>query len=150
MSKVTTPTTAMPGDGGLIASAEAEGHRTKLRAERSVDWQRALLVVARDALPALVDNDDQTDLATLVATLKRHLDDAGRGPVDEELTTLYRAASAHLKTGARAYAATVGAERRPILLGDIRGDRTYDVQAPRVDLTGALEETGPLVFVPSQ
>jgi hypothetical protein len=137
-----------PGDGGLIASAEADGHRTKLRAERSVDWQRALLVVARDALPALVDNDDQTDLGTLVATLKRHLDEAGRGPVDEELTTLYRAASAHLKSGPRAYAETVGSARRPILLGEILIGRSYDVRPPAIDLTSALEETGPLVFVP--
>jgi hypothetical protein len=141
-------TTATPADGGLIASAEAEGHRTKRRAERSVDWQRALLVVARDALPALVDNDDQTDLATLVATLKRHLDEAGRGPVDEELTTLYRAASAHLRSGPRAYAETVGSARRPILLGEILIGRSYDVRAPAIDLTSALEEAGPLVFVP--
>lgn len=134
----------------LIASSEADARRDRRQAARSADWQQALLVVARDALTALVDADDQADLTTLVATLKRHLDEAGRGPVDDELTTLYRAASAHLKTGARAYAETVGAERRPILLGDIRVDRSYDVEAPRVDLTGVLEETGPLVFVPSQ
>jgi hypothetical protein len=144
----TTAAATTAAGGGLIASAEAEGHRTKLRAERSVDWQRALLVVARDALPALVDNDDQTDLSTLVATLKRHLDEAGRGPVDEELTTLYRAASAHLKSGARAYAETVGSARRPILLGEILIGRSYDVRPPAIDLTSALEETGPLVFVP--
>jgi hypothetical protein len=139
---------APPPDTGLIASAEAEGHHAKQRAARSFDWQRALLVVARDALPALVDNDDQADLATLVATLKRHLDETGHGPVDEELTTLYRAASAHLKSGPRAYAETVGAARRPILLGDIMIGRTYDVRAPAIDLTPALEEAGPLVFVP--
>ncbi len=145
----TASTSTSGGDGGgLIASAEAEGHRTKLRAERSADWQRALLVVARDALPALVDNDDQTDLNTLVATLKRHLDEAGRGPVDEELTTLYRAASAHLRSGPRAYAETVGSARRPILLGEILIGRSYDVRPPAIDLTSALEETGPLVFVP--
>ena len=143
-----TAATTTTGDGALIASAEAEGHRTKLRAARSVDWQRALLVVARDALPALVDNDDQTDLSTLVATLKRHLDEAGRGPVDEELTTLYRAASAHLRSGPRAYAETVGSSRRPILLGEILIGRSYDVRPPAIDLTSALEETGPLVFVP--
>jgi len=144
----TAAKTPTAGEGGLIASAEAEGHRTKLRAERSVDWQRALLVVARDALPALVDNDDRTDLGTLVATLKRHLDEAGRGPVDEELTTLYRAASAHLRSGPRAYAETVGSARRPILLGEILIGRSYDVRPPAIDLTSALEETGPLVFVP--
>ena len=105
-------------------------------------------MVARDALPALVDNDNQTNLATLVATLKRHLDEAGRGPVDEELTTLYRAASAHLKSGPRAYAETVGSARRPILLGEILIGRSYDVRRPAIDLTSALEETGPLVFVP--
>jgi hypothetical protein len=147
-AKGTTTSPTTPGDGALIASAEADGHRTKLRAERSVDWQRALLVVARDALPALVDNDDQTDLGTLVATLKRHLDEAGRGPVDEELTTLYRAASAHLRSGPRAYAETVGSARRPILLGEILIGRSYDVRPPAIDLTSALEETGPLVFVP--
>jgi hypothetical protein len=135
-------------DGGLIASAEAEGRHAKQRAARSSDWQQALLVVARDALPALVDNDDQADLATLVGTLKRHLDETGKGPVDEELTTLYRAASAHLKSGPRAYAETVGASRRPILLGDITIGRTYQVRVPTIDLTSALEEAGPLVFVP--
>ncbi|MES1209219.1 MAG: hypothetical protein ABUS79_25055 [Pseudomonadota bacterium] len=132
----------------LIASSEADARREKRRTARSADWQRALLVVARDALTALVDADDQADLATLVATLKRHLDEAGRGPVDDELTTLYRAASAHLKTGARAYAETVGAERRPILLGDIRVDRTYDIAPPHVDLTAVLQEARTLLFVP--
>jgi hypothetical protein len=140
---------AAPVESGLIASAEAEGHHAKQRAALSTDWQRALLVVARDALPALVDNDDQADLATLVGTLKRHLDEAGqKGPVDEELTTLYRAASAHLKTGPRAYAETVGASRRPILLGDIMIGRSYQVRMPVIDLSSALEEAGPLVFVP--
>ena len=105
-------------------------------------------MVARDALPALVENDDQANLATLVDTLKRHLVDGGRGPVDEELTTLYRAASAHLKTGARAYAETVGAARRPILLGDVLIGRKYDVPAPLIDLSSALDEVGTLVFVP--
>ncbi len=134
--------------GSLISSPEAEGRHAKQRAARSVDWQRALLVVARDALTALVDSGDQTDLGTLVATLKRHLDEAGRGPVDEELTTLYRAASAHLKSGPRAYAETVGSARRPILLGDILIGRSYDVRAPAIDPGSALEEAGPLVFVP--
>jgi hypothetical protein len=152
-SKVSSPAkpakpTERSDDGGLIASAEAEGRHAKQRQSRSVDWQRALLVVARDALPSLVDNDDQADLGTLVATLKRHLDEAGRGPVDEELTTLYRAASAHLKSGPRAYAETVGSKRRPILLGDILIGRSYDVRAPAIDLAPALEEAGPLVFVP--
>jgi hypothetical protein len=139
---------AKPRDGALIASAERERAREKRRAARSVNWQRALLVVARDALPALVDNDDQPNLATLVDTLKRHLGDGGRGPVDEELTTLYRAASAHLKTGARAYAETVGAERLPILLGDVLIGRKYDVPAPRIDLSSAIDEIGTVVFVP--
>lgn len=137
-----------PRDTGLIASAETDRAREKRRAARSVNWQRALLVVARDALPALVENDDQPNLATLVDTLKRHLGDSGRGPVDEELTTLYRAASAHLKTGARAYAETVGADRRPILLGDVLIGRKYDVPAPGIDLSRALDEIGMLVFVP--
>jgi hypothetical protein len=135
-------------DGSLIASAESDKVREKRRAARSVNWQRALLVVARDALPGLVENDDQVNLATLVDTLKRHLVDGGRGPVDEELTTLYRAASAHLKAGARAYAETVGAERRPILLGDVLIGRKYDVPAPQIDLSSALDELGPMVFVP--
>jgi hypothetical protein len=135
-------------DGALIASAERDKAREKRRASRSVNWQRAMLVVARDALPALVENDDQPNLATLVDTLKRHLVDGGRGPVDEELTTLYRAASAHLKTGARAYAETVGAERRPILLGDVLIGRKYDVPAPQIDLSSAVDEVGTLVFVP--
>jgi hypothetical protein len=140
----------LPKDGALIATAERDRARDKRRAARSVNWQRALLVVARDALPALVENDDQANLSTLVETLKRHLVDAGRGPVDEELTTLYRAASAHLKTGARAYAQTVGSERRPILLGDVLIGRKYDVRMPRIDIGSALEEVGPVVFVPSR
>ena len=102
-------------DEDLITTAETSRTRKTRRAERSLNWQQALLVVARDALPPLVENDDQANLATLVDTLKRHLDDGGRGPVDEELTTLYRAASAHLKTGARAYAENVGSNRRPNL-----------------------------------
>jgi len=138
----------LPRDGALIASAERDRAREKRRATRSVNWQRALLVVARDALPGLVENDDQANLATLVDTLKRHLGDGGRGPVDEELTTLYRAASAHLKSGARAYAETVGAERRPILLGDVLIGRKYDVPPPLIDLSAALDEVGPMVFVP--
>ncbi len=140
----------LPKDGALIATAERDRARDKRRAARSVNWQRALLVVARDALPALVENDDQANLGTLVDTLKRHLGDAGRGPVDEELTTLYRAASAHLKTGARAYAETVGSARRPILLGDVLIGRKYDVRMPRIDVGSALEEVGPVVFVPSR
>ena len=48
-------------EGGLIASAESDKAREKRRAVRSVNWQRALLVVARDALPALVENDDQAE-----------------------------------------------------------------------------------------
>jgi len=138
----------LPRDGALIASSERDRARDKRRAARSVNWQRALLVVARDALPGLVENDDQINLATLVDTLKRHLGDGGRGPVDEELTTLYRAASAHLKSGARAYAETVGADRRPILLGDVLIGRKYDVPLPLIDLSAALDEVGPLVFVP--
>jgi len=137
-----------PRDGAMIASAESDKVREKRRASRSVNWQRALLVVARDALPGLVENDDQANLATLVDTLKRHLVDGGRGPVDEELTTLYRAASAHLKTGARAYAETVGSDRRPILLGDVLIGRKYDVPVPHIDLSSALDELGTLVFVP--
>jgi len=140
----------LPKDGALIATAERDRARDKRRATRSVNWQRALLVVARDALPALVENDDQANLGTLVNTLKRHLGDAGRGPVDEELTTLYRAASAHLKTGARAYAETVGSDRRPILLGDVLIGRKYNVRMPRIDVGSALEEVGPVVFVPSR
>ena len=95
-------------DDGLIASAEAEGRRAKKRAARSVrlatraDGRGARRVAGagrqrRSGQPGDVGRD-----------LKRHLDEAGRGPVDEELTTLYRAASAHLKSGARAYAETVG------------------------------------------
>jgi hypothetical protein len=139
---------ARPRDGSMIASAESEHVREKRRATRSVNWQRALLVVARDALPGLVENDDQANLATLVDTLKRHLGEGGRGPVDEELTTLYRAASAHLKGGARAYAETIGSERRPILLGDVLIGRKYDVPAPAIDLSSAIDEMGTMVFVP--
>jgi hypothetical protein len=129
------------------AAARAVAQKATRRV-RSANWQRALLVVARDALPALVEHDDQPDLSTLVQTLQRHLNEAGRGPVDEELTTLYRAASAHLKSGARAYAETVGAERRPILLGDVLIGRKYAVPAPQIDLSSALDEIGPMVFVP--
>ncbi len=145
-----TPPAAPSGDGDMIATRETSRTREARRAQRSLNWEHALLVVARDALPPLVENDDQANLATLVDTLKRHLDDGGRGPVDEELTTLYRAASAHLKTGARAYAETVGGNRRPILLGDVFVGRRYDVQPPLIDLTGGLHEVGALVFVPRQ
>jgi hypothetical protein len=132
--------------GALIASPEADRARLKRRAARSANWQHALLVVARDALPALVERNDQANLATLVGTLKRHLADSGRGPVDDQLTTLYRAASAHLDSGPRAYAETVGAARRPILLGEVLIGRKYEVPAPDVTLVPA--EVGPVVFVP--
>ena len=147
-AKAPSRPTAKPRDGALIASAEMDHARERRREARSVNWQRALLVVARDALPALVESGDQPNLATLVDTLKRHLGDGGRGPVDEQLTTLYRAASAHLKSGPRAYAETVGAARRPILLGDVLVGRKYEVHAPLVNLASALGEVGPLVFVP--
>ncbi len=133
---------------GMVASVEGDLAHERRRASRSANWQRALLVVARDALPALVEGDDQANLDILVATLKRHLGEGGRGPVDEELTTLYRAASAHLKSGARAYAQNVGAPRRPILLGDVLVGRHPDVSAPSLDLRAIVGEVGPLVFVP--
>jgi len=122
------------GSGGLIASPDAERVYQARRHERSLSWQRAMLVVARDALPALVESDDQANLKTLVDRLQQHLTAHGRGPVDAELTTIYRAASAHLRGGARGYAERVGNGRRPILLGDIAVERRFDVRAPRVPL----------------
>jgi hypothetical protein len=120
--------------GGLIASPDAERvYRARLN-ERSLSWQRAMLVVARDALPALVESDDQANLKTLVDRLQQHLTAHGRGPVDAELTTIYRAASAHLRAGARGYAERVGTGRRPILLGDIAVARSFEVRTPRVPL----------------
>lgn len=130
----------------LIASARAEGARKRRRAARSADWRQALLVVARDSVPALVSADDQESLRTLVETLQRHLTDNGRGPVDDELTTVYRAASAHLHTGARSYAERVGDARRPILLGDVTVARERAVPVP----VSAAYPPEPvcLVFVP--
>jgi hypothetical protein len=129
------PTAAKPRTTGLIDSPEAERlYRTRQR-EQSLSWQRAMLIVARDALPSLVDNDDQTNLKILVDRLQQHLTAHGRGPVDAELTTVYRAASAHLKTGARAYAERVGKTKRPLLLGEIAVERHYDVSVPRVTVT---------------
>jgi hypothetical protein len=120
---------------GLIDSPDAERLYRTRDSERSLSWQRAMLVVARDALPALVESDDQANLKTLVDRLQQHLTAHGRGPVDAELTTIYRAASAHLKNGARGYAERVGSPRRPILLGDISVARQFDVRAPRVPLS---------------
>ena len=128
-----------PGQAAARRGADRLG-RTRPRpreAPRGALGELAARAAGRRARRAagLVENDDQANLATLVDTLKRHLGDGGRGPVDEELTTLYRAASAHLKTGARAYAETVGAERRPILLGDVLIGRKYDVPPPLIDLS---------------
>ncbi|HET6146932.1 MAG TPA: hypothetical protein VFH68_05330 [Polyangia bacterium] len=123
------------GGGGLIASPDAERVYQARRHERSLSWQRAMLVVARDALPALVESDDQANLKTLVDRLQQHLTAHGRGPVDAELTTIYRAASAHLRGGARGYAERIGSGRRPILLGDIAVERRFEVRSPRVPLT---------------
>jgi len=134
------------GPSGLIESAAAVRARKDRRAARSANWQRAMLVVARDALPALVANQDQGGLQSLVTTLQHHLVNAGRGPVDEELTTVYRAASAHMEEGARSYAERIGDERRPILLGEIAVDRAYQVPVPESDVRAA--EVGPLLFVP--
>src|SRR6185436_16644877 len=117
------------------------------RHERSLSWQRAMLVVARDALPALVESDDQVNLKTLVDRLQRHLTAHGRGPVDAELTTVYRAASAHLRTGARAYAERVGKNKRPILLGDIAVERHYEVRPPAVPVAPRGPRT--LLWVPA-
>ena len=132
--------------GGLIDSPDASRLYQSRRRERSLSWQRAMLVVARDALPALVESDDQANLKILVDRLQQHLTAHGRGPVDAELTTVYRAASAHLRGGARGYAERVGAARRPILLGDIAVERHYDVRAPTVPLVP--KGPGSLLWVP--
>ena len=132
---------------GFIDSPDAERlYRTRHR-ERSLSWQRAMLIVARDALPSLVEADDQANIKILVDRLQQHLTAHGRGPVDAELTTIYRAASAHLRVGARGYAERVGTPRRPILLGDISVERKYDVVAPRIDLT--VRGPGSLLWVPA-
>jgi hypothetical protein len=132
---------------GLIDSPDAERLYRTRDSERSLSWQRAMLVVARDALPALVESDDQANLKTLVDRLQQHLTAHGRGPVDAELTTIYRAASAHLKNGARGYAERVGNPRRPILLGDIAVARQFDVRAPRVPLAPRGPDS--LLWVPA-
>ena len=50
------------GGGGLIDSPDADRlYRSRMH-ERSLSWQRAMLVVARDALPALVETDDQANI----------------------------------------------------------------------------------------
>ena len=132
---------------GFIESPDADRlYRTRHR-ERSLSWQRAMLIVARDALPSLVDSDDQVSLKILVDRLQQHLTAHGRGPVDAELTTVYRAASAHLRVGARGYAERVGTPRRPILLGDIAVERKYNVVAPRIDLLA--RGPGALLWVPA-
>ncbi len=131
---------------GFIESPDADRLYRSRRRERSLSWQRAMLIVARDALPSLVESDDQANLKILVDRLQQHLTAHGRGPVDAELTTVYRAASAHLRVGARGYAERVGTPRRPILLGDIAVERKYNVVAPRID----LQPRGPgsLLWVP--
>jgi hypothetical protein len=132
---------------GLIDSPDAERLYKTRRRDRSLSWQRAMLIVARDALPALVENDDQVNLKILVDRLQRHLAAHGRGPVDAELTTVYRAASAHVRSGARAYAQRVGGGKRPILLGDIAVERRYEVPAPSVSL--APQGPRSLLWVPT-
>jgi len=132
---------------GFIESPDADRlYRTRHR-ERSLSWQRAMLIVARDALPSLVESDDQANIKILVDRLQQHLTAHGRGPVDAELTTIYRAASAHLRSGARGYAERVGTPRRPILLGDIEVERKYNVVAPRFDLE--VRGPGSLLWVPA-
>ena len=132
---------------GFIESPDAQRLYRSRHRERSLSWQRAMLIVARDALPSLVDADDQASIKILVDRLQQHLTAHGRGPVDAELTTIYRAASAHLRVGARGYAERVGTPRRPILLGDISVERKYNVLAPRID----LQPRGPglLLWVPA-
>ena len=127
-----SPSPSPRSSSSFIASAEGERLTRTRRRDLSLGWQRAMLVVARDALPALVDNDDQANLKVLVERLQRHLTTHGRGPVDAELTTIYRAASAHLREGARGYAERVGNAKRPILLGDVAVERTLPVRAPVV------------------
>lgn len=132
---------------GFIESPDAQRLYRSRHRERSLSWQRAMLIVARDALPSLVEADDQANIKILVDRLQQHLTAHGRGPVDAELTTIYRAASAHLRVGARGYAERVGTPRRPILLGDIAVERKYNVLAPRID----LQPRGPgsLLWVPA-
>jgi hypothetical protein len=81
-----------------------------------VNWQRALLVVARDALPRGRERRS-AEPGDMVDT-PAHLGDGGHGAGDEELTTLHRAASAISRRGPR-LRGTIGAERRLILLGDV-------------------------------
>jgi tetratricopeptide (TPR) repeat protein len=135
---------AMPG---FIESPDADRLYRSRHRERSLSWQRAMLIVARDALPSLVESDDQANIKILVDRLQQHLTAHGRGPVDAELTTVYRAASAHLRSGARGYAERVGTPRRPILLGDIAVERKYNVVAPRIDLE--VRGPGSLLWIPA-
>jgi len=132
---------------GLIASPEGDRLYKSRRRELSLSWQRAMLVVARDALPALVDSDDQANLKVLVDRLQSHLTTHGRGPVDAELTTIYRAASAHLRKGPRGYAERVGGGKRPILLGDVSVERNIAVHAPVVTILPHGPRT--LLWVPT-
>lgn len=144
-----------PGRRGATGAVAAAGTAPAARpvpawrgraGRRTTDWLRALLVVARDSLEALVEAGDGKGLGLLVDVLQRHLVEGGRGSLDDELTVVYRAARSHLDAGPRAYAERVGQPRRPILLGEIA------LGAP---LPGAARgtrwvppEPGTLVFVP--
>ena len=114
-----------------------------------MNWQRALLVVARDALPALVENDDQPNLATLVDTLeappRRRRPRSRRRGADHALPRRQRAPQvgrARLRRDGRRRAAADPARRR--------ADRP---QVRRARAAASIcrrrsTRSGPLVFVP--
>jgi len=133
---------AAKGDARPPAGASWRGRAGR----RATDWLRALLVVARDSLEALVEAGDQKGLGELCEALHRHLVDSGRGPLDDELTVVYRAATAHLEKGPRAYAERVGRAKKPILLGEVALAAPPRDEAER--LSFVPPEPDSLVFVP--
>lgn len=115
------------------------GDRPELEAERQ------LLFTTRDALPLL---DGAPELAgCMVRALQPILREEGRGRVRGELTELYRVLSAQLPLGARpkppapgptvdarAYAEKLGAERAPVVLGELRIAAAGAASPPPADL----------------
>jgi hypothetical protein len=99
----------------------------------SGEWERELLYATRDALPLCRASRERRALASLVATLQQYLRAARAGKTYVELADLYRVASTQVvgPGDARAYAEKLGANRVPLLLGELAIDpRAKDVPPP--------------------
>lgn len=126
------PAPATAGPGRALAA-----RRRPLKRRGPLEWDRQLLFATRDALPlATAALPDAKALGTLVATLQEYVRTAPPEQTYAEVTELYRVASAQLplSKGARPYAEKVGAERVPVVLGEVQVAAAASELPPPADL----------------